>query len=443
MIRSPRWLGLLAFAAAACTAGNDPASADPTDTTIAGIQGPGPASPLEGLRVRFEGIVSGDFEQGSGSDGDLGGFFVQAAAGEAGEAFGVFVYTGEAPAGVARNDRVRITGRVQEFHGETQVRAERVETLGRGAVEAVDLPLPAAGVVLNADGEPVANLERYEGMLVRIDEPLVVTSLRDLERFGELRLAAGQRPLAFTQTNEPDPQGFAAHGESLAARTLRLDDGRRARGVRPIRFLDDGILRAGDAATNVTGNLRYARGSGGSGAEDWRIVPTAAPVFDNLNARPDEAPAGVGLRIATINLQNLFLTPAQDGERCGPRQSSRCRGADTRDELERQLAKTVTAIRRLDADILGVIELENTAGDAVLETLVAAVNQGVNASDHAFVATGPIGSDAIRVGIVYRPGRIDPVGRPAILDSAADPRFDDGKNRLGGSVLGFADADPD
>ena len=46
-----------------------------------------------------------------------------------------------------------------------------------------------------------------------------------------------------------------------------------------------------------------------------------------------------------------------------------------------------------------------------------------------FIGTGAIGSDAIRVALIYKPGKVSPVGSYAILDSTVDPRFIDTKNR--------------
>jgi hypothetical protein len=46
-----------------------------------------------------------------------------------------------------------------------------------------------------------------------------------------------------------------------------------------------------------------------------------------------------------------------------------------------------------------------------------------------FIGTGAIGSDAIRVALIYKPGTVSPVGNYAILDTAVDPRFIDSKNR--------------
>jgi uncharacterized protein len=46
-----------------------------------------------------------------------------------------------------------------------------------------------------------------------------------------------------------------------------------------------------------------------------------------------------------------------------------------------------------------------------------------------FIDTGAFGTDAIRVGIIYKTSTVEPVGDHAILDSSVDPDFDTTRNR--------------
>jgi len=398
--------------------------------TIEAIQGTGPTSPLEDRSVRFDGVVTGDFQHGDGDDGDLGGFFAQSA-GETGAASrGVFVYEGmDWDTDVSPGDRVRVEGRVVEFFGETQVRASSVTVTGRGSIEPVDIRLPASATTKSADGDVVADLESFEGMLVRLPIALTVDSLRNLERYGEIRLSAGGRPLTFTQTSRPDADGFRAHRRSLAARTIRLDDGRRAQNTKPVRYLQDGVIRAGDTVRGLTGNLRYSRGSGESGVEGWRLEPVEPPLFETRNPRSTMPSVRGGLRVATFNVQNYFSKPDDGHATCGPRREHACRGADSLKELERQRAGIVAALVAIDADIAGLVELENDPGDAAIADIVTALNDRSGEQRYGFVATGPVGMDAIRVGLVYRPETVSPLGDFATLDARVDPRYDDSSNR--------------
>jgi hypothetical protein len=91
--------------------------------------------------------------------------------------------------------------------------------------------------------------------------------------------------------------------------------------------------------------------------------------------------------------------------------------------LARQRAKLLAALQGLNADVLGLIELENTPGVEPLADIVAGL------PGYAYIDTGMIGTDAIRVGLLYKTATVQPVGAYAILDSRVDPRFIDTLNR--------------
>ena len=131
--------------------------------------------------------------------------------------------------------------------------------------------------------------------------------------------------------------------------------------------------------------------------------------------------------MATFNLLNYFTTIDTGRRVCGPRQDGACRGADSEAEFRRQQAKLVTALGQADADIVGLVELENNAR-ASLASLVDALNDNGEAS-YAYVDTGTIGDDSIKVGLIYQPETVTPLGRHAILDGAVDFRFNDRRNR--------------
>jgi predicted extracellular nuclease len=83
----------------------------------------------------------------------------------------------------------------------------------------------------------------------------------------------------------------------------------------------------------------------------------------------------------------------------------------------------------MDADVLGLMELENAPDNTPIADLVAGLNAATAPGTYDFIATGPIGSDAIRDGLIYQPASVTPVGPFAILDSSVDPLFNDEKNR--------------
>ena len=89
----------------------------------------------------------------------------------------------------------------------------------------------------------------------------------------------------------------------------------------------------------------------------------------------------------------------------------------------------MAAIAALDADVVGLMEMENTTGTEPAADLVAGLNELVGAGTYAYVDTGVVGTDVIRLGLLYKPAAVTPAGAFDVLDSTDDPRFVDTANR--------------
>ena len=414
---------------------NRPPAPAPGTTAIYAVQGLGNTSPLVGQTVTVEGVVTGDFQENdSDTNRNLGGFYIQGTPdGDLATSDGVFVFDGNNPVtAVGAGDLVRITGIVNEYFGETQINADSVAIVGSGEILPVPVNLPVGDPIENSDGELIANLERFEGMLVRFPAALTVTSLFNLERFGEVGLAQGGRPYQFTNQNAPDVSGYRAHRAALAARSLVLDDGRRSSNAAPIAFLRAGgdpdySIRSGDVVINLTGTIRYARGSGGDGDETYRVMPTEDPVFVDRNSRSGPPTVGGAVRIVSLNTLNFFATIDTGKRNCGPALDDGCRGADSTAEFNRQKEKLATTLELAGADIVGLVEIENDGG-ASAQLIVNAVN-AVSPRTYDFVDAGTIGDDVITTALLYDSETFRLVGAPVILDAGVDSRFNDTMNR--------------
>ena len=431
-------LSLVACGGGGSTTTPSPAPPPPaaTLTSIPEIQGSGNTSPLEGRDVRFTGVVTGDFQANDAdTQSNLRGFYVQDVPDEnIATSDAVFVFDGDAPTvDVNVGDDVEVTGTVGEFFGETQVAASKVRITGSGAIQPARIDFPRPRVTTNSDGDRIVDLEQFEGMLIRIPQTMTVASVRELDRFGEVLLSAGGRPYQFTNGNSPDTTGYEQYRDEIAAARIVLDDGNTEENPDSIRYLNAGAapgysIRVGDQVTDVTGNLRYSRGSGGSGTQGWRLEPTVDPEFSAANPRPGRPSVSGSLRVASFNALNFFTGIDAGEPDCGPSGQDNCRGADSAEEFDRQLSKIVSAISQMDAHIVGLIELENNAEES-LRTIVDGLNVVLGAGSYAFVDSGTIGDDAIKVGFIYQPATVNLQGTFAILDSDVDPRFDDTLNR--------------
>jgi predicted extracellular nuclease len=138
-------------------------------------------------------------------------------------------------------------------------------------------------------------------------------------------------------------------------------------------------------------------------------------------------------KVASFNVLNYFTTIDTGAWICGPAGDMECRGADSADEFTRQRDKIISALVAMDADVIGLIEIENPRADDLTDDalldLVSGLNDAAGAGTYAFIDTGTIGTDAIKQAFVYKPGEVTPVGSYAILDSSVDPMFVDTLNR--------------
>ena len=412
-------------------------------TLISQVQGSGAATPLDGQTVTVEAVVVGDFQPGDGDDADLGGFFLQEedADADADEATseGLFVFTGNASVpvpDVSPGTVVRVTGTAGEFFDLTQIsNVTEITVVGTAA-----LPAPATITL------PLASdtfLERYEGMGAVLPQPLAISDYFNFDRFGEvvLGLPRDGRDRLFQPTAylEPDAAAAAVDAEN-ELRRITLDDGRSVsnadvpRHPNGLPFTLDNRFRGGDVVQNAVGVLGYSFGQ-------YRLQPTAPAGFTVTNPRPAQPDAvGGAVRVASFNVLNYFNGDGQGGG------FPTSRGADTPEELARQTAKLVAAIRGLDAAVVGVIEVENDeAGElSALDDLVDALNEAEGGEAYDYIETGVTGTDFIRSGLVYRPALVTPVGDVAVLDDLAftlPPGGSDNQKNRPVVAQTFADAD--
>ena len=398
------------------------------DVAIPSIQGTGSSSPLAGQTLRTTGIVTRV---------NNNGFFLQDPVGDGNplSSDGLFVYTGSAPS-VLAGQQVRVTGTVTEFNTGAASNADTAahpvtELSGVSQVEVLASGLSIAPTVVALPEVTNDDLERYEGMLVTLAGPLTVSQNYFLGRYGQLTLSSGGRLEVPTNRHRPGAAAQALADEN-ARRRILLDDGSSQQNPNPTPYIAaDGTVRAGDTAAQITGVVDYGLATASNtGFGDYKIHPTETVSFERANAR-QPAPAAVGgnVRVASFNVLNYFTTftngdtaDGLSGQGCtlgGVSSPGNCRGANNLTEFQRQQTKIVEALAALDADVVGLMEIQNNGGTAV-NNLVAALNARVGAGTWAAVPQPAAGSgdDAIQVAMIYRPARLSLAG-VALSDTQA------------------------
>lgn len=379
-------------------------------TRIFTLQGNGAASGYVGQEITTEGLVIADFQGAS----QLGGFFIQDTTGDGDSSTsdGIFVYN--TSFAVQEGDYVKLTGTVDEFFNKTEIKnITSLSILGSGLHA-----LTPASVSLPVDS--IGYLERFEGMLVQFPQTLFVTENYTLGRYGELSLSVGNRlvnPTNLIDLNDVPSSGTNSIGTGNLAAVLAkqdlnnrsrilLDDASTVQNPAQVPYLNpaDTTLRTGSSVLGLTGVMDYD-------FNVYRVQPTIAPQF-NYAARPAVPSVGnAEIKISSFNVLNYFNG---DGNGGGFPTS---RGADNLNEFNRQRTKIISALYGLDADIVGLTEIEND-GDGTLSAiadLVSGLNNRYGGTVYAYISdptgsNGNSGTDAIKVALIYKLAKVSPVG---------------------------------
>ncbi|MCG7550151.1 ExeM/NucH family extracellular endonuclease [Pseudoalteromonas sp. Of7M-16] len=374
---------------------NDPA------TLISAIQGNGTASPLVDQSVVIEGVVVAAFQDA----GQHGGFFIQEedqhADSDSATSEGIFV--ADTNTKVTVGEQVRVLGNVVEKYDLTQINAVTntlscaTNVLTQVTPTQVNLPFTAG-----------FDQESLEGMWVSMPQKLHVTLSHNFTKYGEIYLSQGMRMQPTNKYPKDDPRRSAL-ADLNARNSLLVDDNSTQSNPEEISyypgFSADSPLRSGDQVSNMSGVIHYTYGN-------YKLIPTSLPSFEPSNTRrtrPYERKSEQHIRVASFNVMNYFV-------------NFNSRGANNEKEFTRQRSKVIRAIVASDADVVGLMEIENNGyGDSsAIKNLIDGLNERDDVNDWAFInpQLEQVGTDAVTVGIIYRANRVVPQGSAHVITEA-------------------------
>ena len=352
--------------------------------------------------VTTEGVVVGDFE---GSSGPAGLLPAGRDRGRRCRDVGRHLRLHRQRANtVSAGEVVRVTGFARERFNQTTINGSNSNTAPcrrrtSWTAEAAPSPRPMSSMPFADRGLPRA-LRGHARPLPAGARHLRVLQLRALRR-ARARPAARRRDAAVHRTAIDEP-GAPAQARALAnsLRRITLDDGLGIQNPDILRHPNGGPFslanrfRGGDT---VAEHGRRAR---------LRLQPLPHPADrarPTTRGQPAAGRARAGRRRLPRRrhehaqlLPDARLRPAGDplDNACGGGQNLECRGADADQPLEftRQRDKLLAALAGLDADIIGLNELENTPGVDPLgdptDGIVAGLNAMLGAGTYAYIDTG-------------------------------------------------------
>lgn len=349
-----------------------------TPLTIPQIQGSGNASSYSGTFVKTSGVVIAKYV----GTGKIGGFFIQDASGDGNTntSDGIFVFTSMDNVNVG--DKIELTATVDEYSGRTQLINYTLIS-----VLATSQPLPVTKVVFDP---ATFTWEKYEGMLLEFDQILFVNSNRNLQRYGELELDSQRKPSP-TNITLPGTEEFQAQVNRNYLTPIYLDDAITTSYNSPIVFADEnGTRRTGERVKNLQAVVDYTNSK-------YVVYPLSFPVNFYGNPRPT-VPTDLGkynLKICGFNLEYYLTSSNTSGM-----------GPSSQTEMENQHTKIIEALKAIDADIYGLVEIEQ--GQDALTKLARSLTSSTGKT-YSFVNDGgSVNGTYTKSAYLYRSDKVTP-----------------------------------
>ncbi|MCA3988279.1 ExeM/NucH family extracellular endonuclease [Vibrio vulnificus] len=451
--------------------------------TIGEVQGEAYSSPLieSGYTSKEEYLVTGVVSAVATSL--VKGFYLydDNADGNVKTSDGVFVKTSGAVSKDMIGQQICVRAKVNEDYGMTTLlpTGNIWEVKNSTPVEVTPVKLER----IDSDDDTFrSTLERLEAMPVVLVEDMDAAEgnqdMRVSRTFSfDYSAKRNNMVIAYKRPNPQPNQDHVAGSDAAKAQTAQNKDYRivvesdekPADGKIPYypEFASDphnNYIRINDSVVGMTGVLHYSY-------NEFRLIPTANVTKANFvhNTPRTSSPVikesygddGFTIKVATQNVLNYFNSPYGGHDN----QFGDNRGAESQQEFERQQAKIVEAIYGLDADIVGLMEVENNGfGDfSAIRELLEAINAKYYKENYKdrfaresihnrYVFVGfdkngdqvldqfdTIGSDAITTGIIYRPSKVSVIAgkvipmpwqdAPMIVDADGKPVVD-GKGEL-------------
>lgn len=250
-------------------------------------------------------------------------------------------------------------------------------------------------VIFPDDFQNISDYYRFENRTLYFAQTLVVSDNYSWQRYGQLKLSS-IRLMAPTDMATPNSTDYNRIVTDNAKNWIYLDDGYSTEYPTPLPFADSqGTRRIGSRINNLKAVLRrYSWG--------WALVPT---VDYTLQFYGNERPISIdiadnhNLKVCSFNLA-YYLT-SNFGTGFGP---------DNETQAAKQHSKIIKALLAVDADIYGLIEIQQ--GQDAIRNICDALNSTMGNNIFSFIDDrGSIYGSYTKVGFIYRSDRVVPDGK--------------------------------
>lgn len=378
-------------------------SCSSSDTPIADL-----STAAQNQTYTVRGVITADYRYANG----FSGFYVQTpdtkARANVSNAIFVYIPNSSVVKGGQVGDEVVLRGRLTSYQNQLQLDQlqQDIQTCNSNManqVQPISLELPFASLT----GGSINSPQRYQGMLVKLPQTLTVSENYNYGRYGELSLSLGRLYIPTNLYPALSPEAKALAQKNLLSKII-FDDGYNNQNRTPwlpSNFSATNTLRSGYQLKNAEGILEY-RFNG------WRVQPVLGrnqpEVITQTNPRQSVLTKNANhIRVASFNVLNY-----DNGATGFPTE----RGATTQAEFDKQHRKIVSALKAIDADVYGLMEIANNGYGP--NSAIAHLTKALG-SDWKYVVPenlDRLGGDAIAVAIIYNSKRVRPLNKPVVLD---------------------------
>lgn len=240
------------------------------------------------------------------------------------------------------------------------------------------------------------NASQYVGKTIELNQTLYVTNIYDWNESGSITLSS-KRLMSPTEVALP---GSAEYRNIVAENEfdqLILSDGSNKQYPNPRPWTGDkDYIRTGAYTNKVLGvftiesykDMKYG----------YTITPIEKPVFEG-NERPTKVTelGDYDIKVCGFNLK-IYIATEWDGD-YGPASAA---------EAEKQHAKIVKALAAIDADVFGLVEVQQ--GQVALEKLANALNALDPSAQYEYINDGTqVYGTYTKAGYLYKASKVKPI----------------------------------
>ena len=227
-------------------------------------------------------------------------------------------------------------------------------------------------------------------MLVEFQQTLYVNNTYNLQQYGELELGIRRKPSP-TNLALPASSEYSALVSENALRPVYIDDAYSSY-TYPVIFADEnGTRRTGERVDRLQAVVDYVNSK-------YVVYPARFPVqfYGNPRKTTHDDIGNYNLKVCGFNLEYYLTTPNSSGM-----------GPSNQTELERQHTKIVDAMLAIDADVYGLVEIEQ--GQQALTKLSQALNAASSGKSFSFVNDGgSVNGTYTKAAYLYRSDKVTP-----------------------------------